>query len=75
MVQGAGKWYDMGGTLILLEEAAQLHLTLPCGWKGPRTFFKLHPIQRPQCQEGRAATGLAWLQTSATWLLGGLGWD
>lgn len=37
-------------------------------------LLQLHPIQYPQCQEGRAAPGLAWLQTSATWLLGSQGW-
>lgn len=58
-------------TLILLGEAARLlHPSLPCGLKDPRIFS---PVST-QCQEGRAAPGLAWLQTSATWLLGSQGW-
>lgn len=40
----------------------------------PQNFLsRLYSIQYPQCQEGKAAPGLAWLQISATWLLGGLG--
>lgn len=35
---------------------------------------QLHPIQYSQYREERTTPGLAWLQTSATWLLGGLGW-
>lgn len=40
----------------------------------PQNVLQLCPTQYPQCQEGRAAPGLAWLQTSATWLLGSQGW-
>lgn len=61
------------GALILLGEAAQLLHLLQLE-KDPELFSQLHPIQDPPCHGGRAAPRLAWLQTSATWLLGSLGW-